>query len=212
MERKSAGYLAACIFLAILYIVGRIGLENRSWQAIFMELVPVNLLITAVLVFLFHKSWNSKFLVSYAAIFIAGFVIEYLGVRTGIVFGEYYYGSSFGLKFLEIPVIIGLNWLLLIYCVNNILNWIRIKKNLQAAVTGSFLMIIIDYFLEPFAVKFDLWHWNSAIIPLQNYIAWFVLSFLMILFTRFYSRRSDINPVAIFCYFLQLIFFISFRF
>jgi uncharacterized membrane protein len=211
MERKSAGYLAACIFLAILYLVGRVGLVTENWQLLFQRLVPVNLIITAIVIFLFHKNWNSKFVISGIIIFAAGFIAEFFGVQSGLIFGEYNYGSSLGLKLWQIPLIIGLNWLVLIYCVNNILNWLKIKNHIIAAFIGGSLLVFLDYFLEPFAIKFDLWNWKSITIPPQNYVGWFILSALMILFFRNNNQvDKQVNFVAVFAFFLQLIFFASF--
>lgn len=210
MERKSAGYLAACIFLAILYFVGRIGLGAEDWQPLFRRLVPVNLIITAGVIFLFHKNRERKFLASCLIIFAAGFTVELFGVKSGLVFGEYIYGKSLGLKLLDIPLIIGLNWLVLIYCVNNILNLLKIKSHLSAAIFGGSLLVFLDLFLEPFAIKYDLWKWKSVGVPLQNYLAWFLVSFLMLFFFRKYVQDKEINKVAVFGFVLQLIFFISF--
>jgi putative membrane protein len=40
---------------------------------------------------------------------VAGFFIEAIGVNTGLIFGNYVYKTTLGWKFLETPLIIGVN-------------------------------------------------------------------------------------------------------
>jgi putative membrane protein len=54
---------------------------------------------------------------------VAGFFIEAIGVNTGLIFGNYVYKTTLGWKFLETPLIIGVNWILLtcsvVYSIEN---------------------------------------------------------------------------------------------
>jgi putative membrane protein len=40
--------------------------------------------------------------------------LEVVGVKTGLIFGEYKYGSTLGIKLFEVPLIIGFNWVFVI--------------------------------------------------------------------------------------------------
>ena len=52
----------------------------------------------------------------------------------------------------------------------------------------------------------DFWQWPGGVVPLQNYIAWFLISFaLLILFQ--YLRFDKRNPVAAPVLALQVLFF-----
>lgn len=210
MERKTYLKLAA-LFLVIIYTVGRFGLVSDKYSAQFINVTWLNLVITAVLTFTFHQYFTKRFIVSSVLIFVTGFFMEWLGVRTGKIFGEYTYGSTLGFKVDDIPLLIGLNWLVLVYAVCNLANMLKIKA-IASAFFGTLCMVLLDFFMEPFAVKFNLWSWNNNIAPIQNYVAWFIISFIMIWFLQREQRKLPLNYMAVFVYFLQLIFFASFLF
>lgn len=208
MERKTYLIIAA-VFLLIIYTVGRIGLVHETYALEFQSVTWLNLVITAALTFVFHRHLTTKFLLTCLVIFTLGFVVEWLGVETGLIFGEYEYGKTLGIKLADIPLLIGLNWLVLIYGVCNFLNLFTLKTPVYI-LSGAALMVLLDFFMEPFAIRFDLWLWKQNAVPLQNYLGWFVVSLLMIWLMRSSLRREVVNEFAVFVYFLQLIFFASF--
>ncbi|MGZ5302814.1 MAG: carotenoid biosynthesis protein [Bacteroidia bacterium] len=210
MERKTYLKLAA-LFLLIIYTVGRIGLVSEIYSAQFQGLTWLNLVITAVLAFSFHQHFTKRFILICLGVFASGFIIEWIGVRTGAIFGAYKYGETLGLKLDNIPLLIGLNWLVLIYAVANFLKYFPLKTPLYI-LCGSALMVLLDFFMEPFAVRFDLWSWNNNAVPLQNYVGWFVTSGIMLWFMRYAQNALPVNHFAAFVYFLQLIIFASFLF
>ncbi len=191
--------------LAIVYMVGLTGFLLPQWQAYFEYLTPVNLLFAAGMVFAFHKKWSVPFALYIAAVFAAGWQVELIGVKTGLIFGEYHYDEGLGFKILDIPLMIGLNWALLIYCTGTIASYTPLP-NWAKALLGAILMVALDAVLEPFAVAHGLWTWETETIPLSNYLGWFVISFIMLLpFFRYnFSTR---NAVAVALYVLQLLFF-----
>ncbi|MFN2335752.1 MAG: carotenoid biosynthesis protein, partial [Bacteroidales bacterium] len=71
------------------------------------------------LVFLFYgKIPARQVILTGIAIAVTSFLIEAVGVNTGRIFGTYTYGKALGPALWNTPVIIGLNWFLLIYCTN----------------------------------------------------------------------------------------------
>ena len=40
-------------------------------------------------------------------------ISEILGVKFGVIFGDYEYGSALGLKIFDVPLLIGANWAIL---------------------------------------------------------------------------------------------------
>jgi len=58
---------------------------------------------------------RTDFYISLIAVSIIGFLIEVIGVKTGYIFGRYYYGQSLGYHLLSVPLLIGLNWGVLLY-------------------------------------------------------------------------------------------------
>lgn len=193
------------IILAIIYAVGLTGFLLPDWQPYFEKLTPINLLFAAGMVFAFHKGWTKSFVLYLAAVFAAGWFVELVGVKTGLIFGEYYYDNGLGFKILDIPLMIGLNWALLIYCTGTIASYTPLP-NWAKALLSAALMVALDVLIEPFAIAHDLWTWETPAIPLANYIAWFGISFLMLLpfFKHGFSSR---NRVAVALYVLQVVFF-----
>jgi bisanhydrobacterioruberin hydratase len=71
-------------------------------------LVPFALILGFAGVLLFHEAkWDLKTLTAFVLVYISGFVIESVGVNTGLIFGEYIYGGTLGYQIFETPLIIG---------------------------------------------------------------------------------------------------------
>ena len=54
-------------------------------------------------------------------------------------------------------------------------------------------MLLLDIFIEPVAIGLGFWEWQAAEVPLENYMAWFVLSFV---FTRLTMDGQVKNPMS----------------
>jgi putative membrane protein len=70
-------------------------------------------------------------------------------------------------------------------------------------------MVLTDICLEPFAIRHDLWHWNTVggDIPIQNFIAWF---FSAMIFQFIASKRLSqlSHPVTAALAIIMLCFFL----
>ncbi len=83
------------VILGIIYLVGLIGLSIPLTQSIFIRLTPITLLLTFLLLVIYHRSENLKRdLIIFIIIFLSGFLIEVIGVKTGDIFGNYRYGNA----------------------------------------------------------------------------------------------------------------------
>jgi len=192
--------------LIIIYIVGVCGivLTNPDHQQLFLQITPLNLIITIFFTLLFHKKWNSTFIASGLIVLLFGFFVEVIGVKTGVIFGTYWYGKTLGLKLLEVPVLIGANWFLLVYLISTVFN--KIKNIFLFAGISAAVMTLLDVFIEPVAIRLDFWQWQNNVIPLQNYIAWYLISFLLFLFFRKVNGNTQ-NRIAIIVLAIQFLFF-----
>lgn len=193
--------------IVIFHLVGFIGFANEIFASTFEKLVPFHLLLMLAIVLWNNESWNKSFAVFAISVYTLSFLIEMIGTNTGLIFGEYYYGETLGVKLLETPLLIGVNWFLLVYGVGVSLNLIR-KLNLWlSAAFGATILSILDYFIEPVAIKFDYWQWANQYIPTQNYVAWWVLAFVfMLMFNKLHFNKRNI-PASILLL-VQFIFFI----
>lgn len=191
--------------LASIYVVGAAGFAITALEPIFAKLTVYNLLFAAAVVFTYHKKWDKGFLTYLAAVFVTGYLVELAGVRTGVIFGEYSYGNNLGVKLLGIPLMIGLNWTMLVYTTGTITARLPIPSVLQSMLAAG-LMVLIDILIEPFAIRYDLWAWHSDTIPLQNYLAWFFVAWAMLI-PFHWKKMYEKNHVAELLYLLQLGFF-----
>lgn len=193
------------IFLIWLFslsaIIG-IYLGYLSW---FIPKTPVNLLLGTVLLF-WNLPINSVKKVSVWLIaFVVGMLVEIVGVETGSIFGSYYYGENLGLKLMGVPYMIGVNWAVLSFTTASIST--RLTNNFWAAVlTGATLMLGLDFLLESLASVFDFWHFENGEVPVQNYLAWFVIALFLQVVIRKSIPIRDIKFSA-HLFFSQVIFF-----
>jgi len=191
-------------FIILFHLVGFLGffLDHKE---LFTSLIPFHLLLMLLLLVWSYNAFNSRFAL---LIYCLGFGIEYLGVHTGLIFGSYQYGDALGLKLAGIPLLIGINWVLLIFAAGSTIQYIPIKSTIIKSALAATLLVVLDTFIEPVAIRFDYWHWASATIPLQNYVAWFLFSFGC--FYLFYHRKiAPKNPVAVVLLLAQFLFFIA---
>lgn len=195
------------ILLTAIYIVGVVGLLNTATLSIFIFLTPINIFLAFSVAFIYDEKINTKLIIVSTIIYLGGFLIEGLGVYTQKIFGPYVYGTALGLKVWNVPIIMGANWLLLVYGSLSIAqqtNWNKYQQWLLA----SSIMVVYDIFLERSAIKYVYWIWENDIIPIQNYIAWFVFAFLFIAFFDIMIKRKINNRVAEFIVILQFLFFV----
>lgn len=193
------------IFLIIVYAVGTATVV-AGFANDLMKLTPYNLLFVTILLLLNAERITISYILIFAAISIAGFLVEWLGTATGLVFGSYTYGSALGIAFRQVPMIIGLNWAMLVFSTAAIVDFLQLKKWLKAALMAV-MMVCYDLLLEPVAIRFDFWQWEGGSIPLQNYLAWWVIGFIMSLAAQ-YRVAPLKNKLAPYIVVVQLFFFV----
>lgn len=193
--------------LVIVYIVGVVGFSLPQTRKLMPSLVWVNLLFTAVILLSYHKKWSREIVLALFLIGACGFLLEVIGVKTGRVFGYYQYGPTLGFAFWDTPLMMFVNWLTTIYITRQVAEMVS-KDIVMTSLLAAILMVLLDYFLEPFAIKYGLWIWNSGEVPLQNYIAWLVAGFfLQYLFIR--GVKFSPNKLSLPVYLIQLAFFVT---
>ncbi len=201
----------AIVVLIILHAVGLFGTAYYNENLI--KLTPINLLISIALVLWFHVNPNKQFIAYLLIVFLCGYLIELVGIRTGKIFGQYFYGFNLGYKLADVPVVIGINWIMLSYGSMNIVGLLSekiklFKNQFMAPLIGATLMVFADYWIELMCNRLDFWYWKGSVIPLQNFTAWFLFSFAFnFLFVRL--QLPNKNIVAASLYIIQVLFFIG---
>lgn len=161
--------------LFLFYFFGLLGMSLDSYRELFLNFTPLNLLVTLIVFYKVNKDTSNRFLLLSFLVFLIGFSIEAIGVATGVLFGNYSYGDPFGFKLFETPIMIGVNWLFLAFCSHGIIQSFT-KKALWLILLPAILMTCLDVLVEPVAMKLNFWNWENDIIPIQNYVMWFITS------------------------------------
>ena len=194
-------------FIALFYIIGAFLLTSNNLNFRFFEYSFLVILFNFLIVIIFQKNkFNKKFLLFFILFYLFFFFIEVLGVKTGKIFGSYFYGKSLGFKIFETPVIIGLNWILLIYLTFAFSELFKISNKFKI-ILGSFLMLFYDFILEKVAPLMDLWFWEGNSVPFLNYFSWFILGLISHSILRLFKFEIK-NIFAVFIYFLHIIFYL----
>ena len=190
--------------LLLFYSTGILGIAGpeRDW---FLNMTPLTLLLSLGLLLLNHQGWNKDFTWLTLACLLTGYLIEVVGVATGAIFGNYSYGSTLGFQLLGVPVMIAVNWMLLVMASGSILAEVAWPIWLKA-IAGASLMTALDVLIEPVAVATDMWQWDGGEVPFQNYAAWWGIAFgLQWLYHSLDFKKSNKMGVALFG--VQILFF-----
>ncbi len=180
-----------------VYLVGIIG---------FIVIRPVIILLTPYILFLFgfvilfkiFVDNGKKVIAFYMYIFLLALLIEIIGVKTGIIFGKYAYGSVLGPEIYKVPLLIGLNWVVVVFSWNYFAaDLLKVKNNFIRSLTAGVFSVIFDILMEPSAIAFSFWKWNGGSVPFQNYVAWFVISFLFSLSLKNIKYKSNLPWIYI---------------
>lgn len=215
------------LFIALLFhICGAIGILFTPYENWFIHNTPVNLLIMAALLIITQTEKNIYFFLFVIIACIVGFVIEYTGASTGVIFGHYTYKNILGLKLFGVPLIIGINWFIVIYCAgiatqvyeNKVLTRITAKgivinpkvQRISFIIDASLLAVLFDWIIEPVAVKLGFWQWQNSHIPFYNYVCWLVISALLLaVFQQLPFKKRNIFAVHLFI--IEVLFFLVLR-
>ncbi len=186
---------AAIFILLVLHAVGIWGLLFSGQTESFQRLTPFNLIVSNILLFAFHRDWRPCFIIFVLVCAFFGFFAEVAGIHTGLIFGEYSYGESLGYKVLDVPLLIGLNWLMLVYATGSLFSLARVPLPLRV-LGAALLMVALDMLIEPVAIQFDFWSWNGNDIPVSNFIGWFgVALVLQVLFQLMpFGKQNNLAP------------------
>ena len=187
----------------LFHVSGIIGIiySDASW---FIKATPLNLMLSFILLLLnIERSKKTLFLVLLC--FFVGMLAEIIGVKYGFIFGKYNYGEALGPKFMQVPLMMGIVWCILVFITGFIVQlffettWARI-------IVGIGLMLFLDLVMEPVAPILDFWTFESGLASFNNYIGWTVIAFpLQFIFHK--VKLQIEGSFAFHLYFLQFLFF-----
>ncbi|MBD41407.1 MAG: hypothetical protein CMC66_03295 [Flavobacteriaceae bacterium] len=195
------------IFLIwLVHISGLLGLLFYDF-IFFASFTPINLFLTSLLLMVNQIKLHKRELLCIVLIFWTGIFVEFLGVNYGLLFGEYSYGKNLGPKLLGVPFLIGMNWVILTTISGSISNYIFKGKKIMAILSGSVLMLIIDFFIEPVAPTLDFWEFKNSIVPFSNYTGWLITGLFTQFLYQFLFKEKELT-FSINLYFAIFVFFL----
>lgn len=203
-EQKPSKYWGIGILIAF-YLSGLIGLFTpyKQW---FLDLTPLNLLVSAAVLLWYDKNKWGKKITILAITFIGGYLAEYAGIHYHFPFGNYTYGPVLGPKLQAVPIIIGINWFIVLYLAYYQSH--RFSKNPTMRVFfAAGIATIFDMLIEPVAMHYNFWQWDEGIIPIQNYLGWFGVSALLASFFPILKIKTR-SEVVEWLWWLQVMFFV----
>lgn len=189
------------ILLHIIGITGVIIFES----SFFSNLTLVHLLIVLSFFFIaYNKQWTI-FLTWCSTTYVLTFVAEWIGVQTGLLFGNYSYGPRLGFMVAGVPALIGLSWVI-VACGAISLAQQFTTTSWKVNLLASLFAVIYDWFLEPVAFKFDYWDWETGVTPVWNYLCWAMLVCLLSMLWQQFKLKSSRFAANFFL--IQIIYFI----
>ena len=172
----------------LFHVCGMIGISYGN-KDLFLSITPVNLIISFFLLFVNQIQITQREILSVFTIFLIGMICEILGVNYGYIFGDYVYLDNLGTKVFGVPILIGINWIILTFITGSISSYI-FKKNLKFSILfGAIFMILLDLIIEPVAPLLGFWIFDLPSVPLQNYVGWFLIG----LATQFVYQKFIVN-------------------
>jgi len=196
------------LILGDLYLFGLIFHAVDFTLPYMLLLTPIVLLICGIAAIYPAAREGSRSLMIWALVtYLITLTLEIVGVKTGLVFGEYDYGPVLGLKLMGVPLVIGFNWVIVV------LGAVRFSEKITPSplLAGLFVgaaCVVYDYALEPVAIGLDYWQWRGGHIPLQNYIAWFVIAAVAGWAYRFFHVKME-SRLPMWYVGLQFLFFVG---
>ncbi len=170
-----------------VFLVGVAGISIPPLRGLFLGLTFF-ILIAGFLLLLLNDGNGRRGQIFFISVIILTFFLEVAGVKSGQIFGVYAYGDNLGPKLLETPLIIGFNWAILAYSSSTIARGVigsvlpatgRTVAKISVVFTASLIMVLIDIILERVAPLAGFWSWQDGIVPVRNYVAWFVSAIII---------------------------------
>lgn len=225
-KMKIDKYQVATFIALLFHVAGFIGMftSNRDW---FVANTPLNLVIMFGLIIWTHPGKNRSFFAFVLIAFAAGMLTEMVGVKTSLLFGKYEYGKILGPGILQVPWLIGINWVTVMYCcgiaISHVQKWFFSKSPatqtllspqvqlISFIADGAMLATFFDFILEPVAVKLGYWRWlPDGNIPFRNYLSWLFISTLLISVFKLLSFPKH-NQFAVHLLIIETLFFSALR-
>ena len=149
--------------------------------------------------------WKPLYLIP---VFILTFVLEVLGSNYGIVFGQYDYTKLWKLQLFGTPLAIGLLWIMISICGWSLVQDLKTESKTLKVILGAAAVTLYDVVLEQVAIRQGYWKWQNGVIPLTNYLSWFLIAIITIGYLSYFPLCKNSKAVGRWVFFTTLIYFV----
>jgi len=190
--------------------LGVLGFQIRVGKLPFQPMTfTFSLLVLVHAVYL--TGWRRAF--SFFALTLGiSFLMEYLGVKTGLIFGSYHYTDALNPKVLgTVPLVIPLAYFMVLYpsrMLADLITWGKaagltkgILWSLWTSLLAALAMTAWDLGMDPVMVhEVKAWVWHTPGpyfgIPIHNFVGWFGTTFLIALCAELLEPRMELRPLG----------------
>jgi putative membrane protein len=175
---------------------------THDQERVFVTQVSVLCFVIASLLHASHRIGLLKALGTFGVTASVALAVEYIGVHTGILFGDYEYTEVLQPQIAAVPLTVLGAWFMMLWpaCVAANIVLSDLPRFAQAAFAG-FMMMSWDFFLDTQMVSEGYWVWatpNQTLIgmpgiPWTNYLSWFVVGFGLAFAVLHFVRDSAID-------------------
>jgi putative membrane protein len=144
------------------------------------------------------RTWIEGF----AAVVLLGFLAEFIGVRTGLLFGRYHFSEMLGPKILgTVPLVMPFAWFNVAVPAHAIAARALPDRAFRRWLLGAGLMLAWDLSIDPvMGHLYPYWVWESPGayygIPLSNFIGWYAVGLLAMALLDRSWRSDDASPLV----------------
>lgn len=112
-----------------------------------------------------YLQWRLWVVAAWGWAYLVSWLVEYLGVNYGLVFGRYEYSAMLGPEAFGVPLVIPHLWFVVVY-----ISYITAGSRLGAVMLAA----LWDLAYDPLFAKIGLWSWEGGVVPLTNFLGWLV--------------------------------------
>lgn len=192
----------------IFHMVGLVGIGMLKSPAL-LATTPLHLSLMFALLLVSYWPQRSSYFIWWPVAYMAGYAVEWVGVHTGWLFGEYQYSDVLGWEVSGVPLLIGVNWVVVITGAIS-LAWLINGNKLLTTAMAATIATAFDWVIEPVCIRLNYWHWAGDTVPLWNYACWWLVSFGMA--WLWLALKIVPNKFGLALFIIQLLFFIALRF
>jgi bisanhydrobacterioruberin hydratase len=208
--RKNLVILFYFIFIllgsaSVVFIPDAMRYEWGSMVSILVILIP--------LAYFLIKEYGWLFCIHTLTILsIYAMTVEYIGLTTGIPYGDFIYTGNLGYKIHGIlPITVGLSWAPLL--LGSIAITYTITKNkIYRFFLPAIILVAFDMILDPASIAIGMWKYSDAGlyygVPVQNFIGWVISGSIGSIFGYwlFYKRENKNILLLSYSFLISIIF------